>query len=26
VGIWSLVILLQPDVKQAFAFSDLAMY
>jgi hypothetical protein len=26
VGIWSLVILLQPDVKQAFAFSDRAMY
>jgi hypothetical protein len=26
VGIWSLVILLRPDVKQAFAFSDRAMY
>ncbi len=26
VGIWSLVILLQPDVKQAFAFSDRVMY
>ena len=26
VGIWSLVILVQPDVKQAFAFSDRLMY
>jgi hypothetical protein len=26
VGIWSLVILLQPDVKHAFSFTDSVMY